>query len=112
MTATESSYVVICRDDVKPDGSPGDYVLATRRVFENAKLAQEYAGSINASRAPLVVEGDWKNLRYLGQRTERTLVVSYIRGQQQCYREESRDTACALESLANEIEGGVHRRVS
>lgn len=49
------SYVVICRDDVKPDGSKGDYVRATRTLFADAEDAARYASTVNASREPRIV---------------------------------------------------------
>jgi hypothetical protein len=49
-----SRYIVICRDDSAPDGTPGNYVAATHRLF-TAEGAAQYAPSVAASRAPRIV---------------------------------------------------------
>lgn len=48
-------YFVLCREDTKPDGSPGKYVVATQRPLLSLETAQNYAASISPSRVPLVV---------------------------------------------------------
>ena len=40
--------IVLCREDSKPDGTPGDYVLAARRFFTRDE-AEEYTKSISPS---------------------------------------------------------------
>jgi hypothetical protein len=55
-------YIVICRED-SVDGRPGEYTLATRRIFSSKVEAIDYAWSINASRYPLVVSGRFVSLR-------------------------------------------------
>jgi hypothetical protein len=49
-------YLVICRDDVKLDGSKGDYVIATHRWFASREAAITYTATVSQSREPLVVE--------------------------------------------------------
>lgn len=49
-------YIVICRADRKPDGTKGDYQLATHRTWKNKTKAEKYANGISDSREPLVVE--------------------------------------------------------
>lgn len=57
-------FVVICRADRKPNGSPGDYELATRRVFASRPLAEKYAAGISTSREPIIVSGQFGMLRF------------------------------------------------
>ena len=57
-------FIVICRDDRNEDGTPGAYALATRTLFPNKATALLYAQGLSASREPLVVEGDFNNLRH------------------------------------------------
>lgn len=57
-------YVVICREDRKPDGTKGRYVLGTRTVFTNEEQAECYAKTIHGSREPIVVPGRWEDLRF------------------------------------------------
>lgn len=47
--------MVLCRTDRKVDGEPGDYVLATRRVFTEDE-ARDFARSISFTRQPLIVK--------------------------------------------------------
>jgi hypothetical protein len=42
--------LVICKGDY------GDYVLATRTLFESRELAQEYVTGVAPSRDPIIVE--------------------------------------------------------
>jgi hypothetical protein len=44
--------MIVCREDTKPDGSPGDFVLATRQVFTDMFKALKYGQSISPSREP------------------------------------------------------------
>ncbi len=52
----EPCFIVICRDDDKSDGTPGEYVLATRRTFAARSEGDTYASGIAQGRAPIVVE--------------------------------------------------------
>jgi hypothetical protein len=52
-----TKWRVLCRDDRKPDGSPGDYAMSSR-VFDDADAARAHAICISPSRFPLVVEAD------------------------------------------------------
>lgn len=58
------SYIVVCRDDRKYDGSKGDYTLATRNVFATMEAANEYAKYISDSREPIVVPGRFNDLNF------------------------------------------------
>ncbi|HEY7192868.1 MAG TPA: hypothetical protein VH439_03930 [Gemmatimonadales bacterium] len=58
----DSYFIVVCRAD-RTGRRKGPYVLATRRVFATPDEANEYAGTINASRQPLVIEGRFGQLR-------------------------------------------------
>jgi len=51
-------FLVLCREDTRPDGSPGDYVVTAKRSgpFATEEKAMDYAASINPSRYPLVVQ--------------------------------------------------------
>ncbi len=60
---TYAPHVVVCRGDAKPDGSPGDYALATRTVFEGREAAEAYATSIAPSREPIVTPMPLDELR-------------------------------------------------
>lgn len=57
-------YITICREDRQEDGTPGSYVLATRQVFDTLEEAQRHIEPISASREPLVIPGDFANLRF------------------------------------------------
>lgn len=57
------TYVVIAREDRSPDGTPGRYTLATRRIFLAEEAAKRYSVGISPSREPMVVPGDWRTLR-------------------------------------------------
>jgi len=59
-----NSYIVICRADRKSDGTPGDYELATRTVFNSHSEAVDYLGGISSSRDPIVVSGRFEQLRF------------------------------------------------
>lgn len=48
-------YVVICRDDNAPDGSPGAYVASTRTLFLDAEAAARHAAGVAAAREPRIV---------------------------------------------------------
>jgi hypothetical protein len=50
-----TKWRVLCRDDRKPNGAPGDYVLGSR-VFDDADAARAHAIGISPSRFPIVVE--------------------------------------------------------
>lgn len=70
MPKLDVTFVVICRADSKYDehigeriSGTGDYELATRRVFPTEDEARTYARTINQSREPLVIPGDWLHLR-------------------------------------------------
>lgn len=61
-------HLVICRLDRKPDGSPGDYVIATRHLFSYGD-AKDYAKTIARSREPRVINAvewfmDYKGFTY------------------------------------------------
>lgn len=56
-------YIVVCRDDSKEDGSPGDYTLATRTLFPTPEAAETYASGISPERHALVVGGRFPELR-------------------------------------------------
>jgi hypothetical protein len=58
----DESFIVICRAD-KIGRRNGPYVIATRQTFASAEAAQAYAGTVNASRQPVVVAGRWFQLR-------------------------------------------------
>ena len=49
-----SRYIVICRDDSGPDGTPGNYIAATHRLF-TAEGAAQYAPSVAKSRQARIV---------------------------------------------------------
>ena len=53
-------FVVICKAE-------GQYLLATRRVFETREEAEAYARTVSESRDPIVVEGRWGQLRFFGR---------------------------------------------
>lgn len=56
-TPKPGTFLVLCREDTRPDGSPGDYVVTAKRSgpFDSVKDALHYAKSISPSRHPLVV---------------------------------------------------------
>jgi hypothetical protein len=60
---TYAPHTVICRADTKPDGSPGDFELATRTVFEGREAAEAYAAGIAPAREPIVVAMPLDELR-------------------------------------------------
>ena len=65
---TRETFVVICRDDFTPGADQkGPYLLASRQVFASAEDARDYARGISPSREPLVIVGDWLNLRWKGE---------------------------------------------
>jgi hypothetical protein len=51
-------YIVICREDTEPDGTPGRYVLATRQHFKTRALALKYKAGISPTRQPHVARLD------------------------------------------------------
>lgn len=57
-------FLVVCTDDKR--GGKSAYYLATRRVFNTYDEAEKYAATISESRDPVVVEGDFANLRFEG----------------------------------------------
>lgn len=58
------SYIVIARLDDALDGTKGKYTLATRTVFPTEEMAIAYTRPIQAVREPLVIPGDFANLRF------------------------------------------------
>lgn len=58
------SYIVVCRLDRDKEDVPGNYAIATRRVFKTRIQAEKYAATVAQSREPIVVEGDFANLRF------------------------------------------------
>jgi hypothetical protein len=46
---------VLCRDDRKEDGGPGDYAMSSR-VFDDAEAARAWAEGVSSSRFPIIVE--------------------------------------------------------
>jgi hypothetical protein len=52
-----TKWRMLCRDDRKPEGAPGDYAMSSR-VFDDADEARAHAVGISPSRFPLVVEAD------------------------------------------------------
>jgi len=48
------NYIVICRADTAPDGTKGEYVCATHRLFD-AEQAAAYAMTVARSREPRIV---------------------------------------------------------
>ena len=57
-------FIVVCRADTNEDGSPGNYELATRRMFASEHHANLYASGINSSRQPIVVKGRFTELEF------------------------------------------------
>lgn len=57
-------YIVICREDRKDDGSPGDYTLVTRTVFPNKEAADKFASGCASERQAIVVGGRFGELRH------------------------------------------------
>lgn len=57
-------YIVVCREDQKDDGSPGDYTLTTRTVFPNKEAAETYASGCASTRESIVVSGLFNELRH------------------------------------------------
>lgn len=58
------TFIVICYGDKKPGQKRGRYELATRTVFKDEAVAKAWAKSINPSRKPKVIPGDWVCLRF------------------------------------------------
>jgi len=56
-------YIVVCRENQKEDGTPGDYTLATRTVFPNKEVADTYASGCASTREALVIGGRFGDLR-------------------------------------------------
>lgn len=54
--ALEMSYMVLCREDRKLDGTPGRFVVATQKQFSLLEEAQHYVATISSSREPKVVK--------------------------------------------------------
>ena len=55
-TMNPDTILVFCREDSKSDGTPGDFTLATSRVFKTFASARRYMQSIAASREPRAVK--------------------------------------------------------
>jgi hypothetical protein len=49
-------FFVICRDDVKYDGTPGDFVFATHSYFTTLEAAKRFAATCAPSREAFVLE--------------------------------------------------------
>ena len=49
-------WTVWCRTDTEPDGTPGGFVLATRRIFTDKDSAQRYCNTIAKGREPFIQE--------------------------------------------------------
>lgn len=64
MDSETCCYIVVCREDRQPDGTPGNYTLLTRTVFLTEEGAAEYASGVSPSREPLVVKGRFAGLRF------------------------------------------------
>jgi len=56
-------YIVVCREDRKDDGTPGDYTLVTRTVFPNKEAAETFADGCASERQAIVVGGRFDGLR-------------------------------------------------
>lgn len=74
-----TNYIIICREDRKDDGGPGDYTLATRTVFPTKESADKYASECAPEREALVVSGRFFGLRQdfderFGERTQTRFV--------------------------------------
>jgi hypothetical protein len=52
-----TTYVVICLSDSQ------ETILATRQIFVTRSVAESYARSLHPDRKPIVVAGDWTELR-------------------------------------------------
>lgn len=50
----DRQYVVVCRDDYNSDGSGGEYIAATHRLF-TAEEAAKYARSVAPGREARIV---------------------------------------------------------
>jgi len=62
------TFIVICLDDSPPDDDrPGPYVLASRQIFITREVATTWARGLSQARRPLVVGGDWTDLRVRGE---------------------------------------------
>ena len=48
-------FLVLCREDSLPDGSPGNYVFATSKTFKEYREALRYLETISTSRNPIMV---------------------------------------------------------
>ena len=51
-----SRHFIICREDNKPDGSKGRYVLARQLSTESIELAREYALTLHPAREPIILK--------------------------------------------------------
>jgi hypothetical protein len=63
VSANDYYFIVVCRADVKPDGTRGDFSLATRTLFRTHDDAQDYMARISDSREPFIVNGRFLDLR-------------------------------------------------
>lgn len=73
------NYIVICREDRKDGGGPGDYTLATRTIFPTKEAAETYASECSPERQALAVGGIFTGLRQdyderFGERTQTRFV--------------------------------------
>lgn len=57
------NYIVVCREDQKDDGSPGDYTLVTRTLFNTPEAAETFASGCAPSRQALVIGVRFTELR-------------------------------------------------
>ena len=63
MIRSPDTFAVVCTDQ-------GVYYLATREIFTTRDAADTYAATVNESRKPLVIAGDFRNLRIPGAADE------------------------------------------
>lgn len=61
MSRLPDTFIVICKDSTF---EPRQYILTTRKVFSTKEEALDYAATCAASREPLVIPGDFRNLRF------------------------------------------------
>jgi hypothetical protein len=57
-------YIVVCREDRKEDGTPGEYTLVTRTIFPTKEAADKFASECASERQALVVGGRFSQLRH------------------------------------------------
>jgi len=78
--ATEPTWAVICRgkhphDD---DGGAGGLELATHQIFARQSDAREYAAGIARGYRPVVVFGDWRDVRARAHLPSSCVAVTFI----------------------------------